>query len=200
MFRRALQWSVGSSVVAVSAAAAVSFGCEVASKNSPTDFSPDHPKHLIPQASTKTQRRKKTDRDMPDLHDYIVCGSGPGASAWVRTTLKAKPDARILVLERGPYCKTDILTERQPFRLAIDTNRMVAHYEHGVMQGSTLGGSSVINNYAWVTPSYLDLRKALGVQRDAATEALVEDYENMIEGLIGPREPPHPLHQLLTVS
>ena len=76
--------------------------------------------------------------EMPDPYDYIVCGSGPGAAAWLRTTLKSRPDARILLLERGPYCKTDILTESNPIRCLIDSMRTVADYNHGVMQVTKL--------------------------------------------------------------
>ena len=78
--------------------------------------------------------RKEKDNHTSSMYDYIVCGSGPGAAAWLRTTLKAKPDARILLLERGPYCKTDILTESNPIRCFIDSIRIVADYNHGVMQ------------------------------------------------------------------
>ena len=67
------------------------------------------------------------------------------------------------------------------------------------LQGKTFGGGTAVNNYAWITPSYLDLKNTLGVTRDEATEAMVKDYENLCEELIGPRQPPHPLHQLLTV-
>eukprot|EP01043_Picozoa_sp_COSAG02_P001698 COSAG02_NODE_36_length_48934_cov_144.851029_23_plen_544_part_00 len=133
-------------------------------------------------------------------YDVIVCGSGPGAAAWLRSALRHAPRSRILLLERGPYCKTDVLTETNPLTLLRDSRRVVARYEHGVMQGSTLGGSTAINNYAFTMPAYSDLRAALGVNRDAYTEAMVGRFESMCEDLIGPREPPHMLHQLLTSS
>ena len=58
----------------------------------------------------------------------------------MHATLSKRPTARVLLLERGPYCKTDVLTERNPLTLLRDATRVVARYEHGVMQGSTLGG------------------------------------------------------------
>lgn len=133
-------------------------------------------------------------------YDYILCGSGPGAAAWLRSTLQAAPQSRVLLLERGPYCKTDVLTERNPFRLLRDSDRIVTSYNHGVMQGKTLGGGTAVNNYAWVTPSYADLDNALGVERHAYSEALVGGFEDMCEDLIGARQPPHMLHKLLTAS
>jgi choline dehydrogenase len=132
--------------------------------------------------------------------DYILCGSGPGAAAWLRSTLRHAPQSRVLLLERGPYCKTDVLTEPNPFRLLRDSKRVVAGYNHSVMQGSTLGGGTAVNNYAWVTPSYADLGNALGVARHACSEDAVRAFEGMCEELIGPRQPPHLLHQLLTSS
>jgi choline dehydrogenase-like flavoprotein len=68
------------------------------------------------------------------------------------------------------------------------------------MQGCTLGGGTAVNNYAWVTPSYADLSNALGVGRHAYSEDAVSAFEDMCEGLLGPRQPPHMLHQLLTSS
>ncbi len=133
-------------------------------------------------------------------YDYIVCGSGPGAAAWLRSTLRHSPQSRILLLERGPYCKTDVLTEPNPFRLLRDSKRIVSAYSHNVMQGSTLGGGTAVNNYAWVTPSYADLSNALGVERHAYSEDAVSAFEDMCEDLLGPRQPPHMLHQLLTSS
>eukprot|EP01051_Picozoa_sp_SAG22_P034148 SAG22_NODE_15337_length_351_cov_0.809524_1_plen_53_part_10 len=47
----------------------------------------------------------------PRYYDFIVCGSGPAAAAWLRSTLHHVPGARVLLLEKGPYCKTDVLTE-----------------------------------------------------------------------------------------
>lgn len=140
------------------------------------------------------------DLEPPAAFDYILCGSGPAAAGWLRTTLKHDPHARILLLERGPYCKTDVLTERNPLRLLLHSRLVLATYNHGVMQGSTLGGGTAVNNYAWVTPSYDDLRNALGVHCNAYTRTIVRSYEAMCEGLLGPRSPPHVLHQLLTGS
>lgn len=82
----------------------------------------------------KTAADKAEPTPINGMYDYIVCGSGPGAAAWLRTTLKAKPNARILLLERGPYCKTDILTESNPVRCFLDSKRIIAEYNHGVMQ------------------------------------------------------------------
>ena len=133
-------------------------------------------------------------------YDYIVCGSGPGAAAWLRSTLRHSPQSRILLLERGPYCKTDVLTEPNPFRLLRDSKRIVSSYRHNVMQGRTLGGGTAVNNYAWVTPSYADLSNALTVERHAYSEDAVRAFEGLCEDLLGPRQPPHMLHQLLTSS
>eukprot|EP00854_Cymbomonas_tetramitiformis_P008545 gene8545-10142_t len=136
----------------------------------------------------------------PSRYDYILCGSGPGAAAWLRSTLHEAPTARILMLERGPYCKTDVLTEGNLVRLYLDSNRMIANYSHGVKQGCTLGGGTAINNYAWITPSYSDLKNALGMENDAHSQAIVGGFQEMCESLLGPRQPPHLLHQLLTAS
>ena len=89
-------------------------------------------------------------------YDFIVCGAGPSAAAWLRSTLRQSPGARILLLERGPYCKTDILTEKNPFKLLKDTPRILAKYQHDVVQGAVLGGGTSVNNYAWITPSKHD--------------------------------------------
>jgi hypothetical protein len=93
-----------------------------------------------------------------------------------------------------------VLTERNPLTLLRDSKRVVARHEHSVVQGSTLGGSNAINNYAFTMPAYADLCAALSVERDAYTEAVVEGYESTCEELIGLREPPHLLHHLLTSS
>ena len=50
------------------------------------------------------------------LYDFIVVGTGPAAASWVRTALTKQPKAQILMVERGPYCKTDLLTEKNPFK------------------------------------------------------------------------------------
>ena len=134
------------------------------------------------------------------MYDFILCGSGPGAAAWLRSTLRHAPTARILLLERGPYCTTDVLTERNPLRLLRDTDRVVASYSHGVMQGRTFGGGTAVNNYAWVTPSYSDLKNALDVKADERSKAAVESYQEMCEDLLGERQPLHRLHLLLTAS
>ena len=63
-----------------------------------------------------------------DHYDFIVVGSGPGAAGWLDATLSATPHARILLLERGPDCQTDILTERNPLTLLRDSARVVAEY------------------------------------------------------------------------
>ena len=133
-------------------------------------------------------------------YDFIVVGSGPGAAAWVRGCLRRAPRSRILLLERGPFCKTDVLTERNPLTLLRDSRRVVAGYAHEVKQGRTLGGGTAVNNYAFTMPAWSDLRKSLRIERDGESEAVVEDFEEMCEELIGPRQPPHLLHHLLTAS
>ena len=133
-------------------------------------------------------------------YDYIVVGSGPGASSWVRTTMTHSPSSKVLMLERGPYCKTDVLTETNPFTVLSASQRIVANYAHGVMQGKTLGGGTAVNNYAWITPSYRDLQLGLGIEQNPFSQAVVSTYENVIEKLLGPRQMLHPLHQLLTSS
>ena len=98
------------------------------------------------------------------VYDFIVVGSGPGAAAWLRSALRHAPDARFLLLERGPYCKTDVLTERNPFKALSASRRLMVNYEHSVIQGNALGGGSAVNNYAWTTPSYEDLQHGLGAE------------------------------------
>ena len=68
------------------------------------------------------------------MYDFILCGSGPAAAAWLRSTLRHAPGARILLMERGPYSKTDVLTERNPFRALRASKQLLASYNHGVMQ------------------------------------------------------------------
>ena len=102
--------------------------------NTKDDFSMPHLRKEIKIPDKNTSVDGTETSSFGDIYDYIVCGSGPGAAAWLRTTLKAKPDARILFLERGPYCKTDILTESNPIRCFIDSFRIIADYNHGVMQ------------------------------------------------------------------
>ena len=128
------------------------------------------------------------------IYDFILCGSGPGAAAWLRSTLRHAPTARILLLERGPYCTADVLTEWNPLRLLRDTDRVVASYSHSVMQGRTFGGGTAVNNYAWVTPSYSDLKNALDVKADEHSKVAVESYQEMCEDLLGE------LYLLLTAS
>jgi choline dehydrogenase-like flavoprotein len=131
------------------------------------------------------------------LYDFIVVGSGPSAAAWVRSALRAAPESKILLVERGPYCKTDLLTERNPLTVLRDSRRVVAKYEHGVMQGKVIGGGTAINNYAWITPSYADLSRCLGLDIIDSRTA-VADYEDMVAGILGPRPPPHMLQKQLT--
>lgn len=161
---------------------------------------PDRLDRLTKKYDEIYHQLQSIDQKLESKYDYIVCGSGPSASAWVHTTLKRKPGTRILVLERGPYCKTDILTERNPIRLLLDSKRVIAEYEHGVCQGKTLGGGTAVNNYAWVTPSYKDIHRAFCADRNEGIEAIVGEYLTMIEDIVGPREPPHILHKLLTVD
>ena len=131
------------------------------------------------------------------LYDFIVVGSGPSAAAWVRSVLRAAPESKVLLVERGPYCKTDLLTERNPLTVLRDSRRVVAKYEHGVMQGKAMGGGTAINNYAWITPSYADLARCLGLDIIDSRTA-VADYEDMVAQILGPRPPPHMLQKKLT--
>ena len=134
------------------------------------------------------------------MYDFVVVGSGPSAAAWVRSALKFAPGARILMLERGPYCKTDLLTERNPLKVFRDSQRIVKEYAHGVMQGHTLGGGSAVNNYAFIIPSVEDIVRGLtlDVASSPNCSTAVADYEIMVENLLGPRPPPHLLHKLLS--
>eukprot|EP01048_Picozoa_sp_COSAG05_P004771 COSAG05_NODE_269_length_12494_cov_9.329326_3_plen_551_part_00 len=131
------------------------------------------------------------------VYDFVVVGSGPSAASWVRSALREAPTSKILLLERGPYCKTDLLTERNPLKLLRDSKRVVKDYQHGVVQGHTLGGGSAVNNYAWITPSWADFTRCLGLDISDSRTAMA-DYENMVEELIGKRPPPHMLQKLLT--
>jgi hypothetical protein len=136
----------------------------------PTHTSTRTTKEIMPRTDAVISSQTANSR-----YDYILVGSGPGAAGWLHTTLCTSPHARILLLERGPDCQTDILTERNPFTLLRDSARVVASYAHGVMQGATLGGGTAVNNYAWITPSFADLQNALGIERTAATEQLVHE-------------------------
>jgi choline dehydrogenase len=136
---------------------------------------------------------------MKRAYDFIVCGAGPGAAAWVRSTLRTSPGARILLLERGPYCKTDILTETNPLKVLIDSRRVVKEYQHSVVQGAVLGGGTAVNNYAWITPSQQDVSNGFGAVHADAMAAHLPDYEGFIDS-IAARSPPHMLHKLLTMD
>ena len=57
--------------------------------------------------------------------DAIVVGSGPAACSWVQTWLRERPLSTVLVVERGPACLTDILTERRPWILWRDTSKIL---------------------------------------------------------------------------
>ena len=140
--------------------------------------------------------------DSQHHYDYVVVGSGPGASAWLHYTLTNSPSPpKILLLERGPFSKVDVLTEPNPFKVLSASKRIIANYNHGVMQGKTLGGGTAVNNYAWVTPSYRDLKHALGITpNNPLTRTVVKSYESLVEQLLGDRQTPHPLHQHLTSS
>ena len=107
---------------------------------------------------------------------------------------------KILMLERGPFSKIDVLTESNPFKVLSASKKIVANYNHGVMQGKTLGGGTAVNNYAWVTPSYRDLKHALNITRNPFILNVVKSYEDLVEQLLGNRQTPHPLHQFLTSS
>ena len=100
------------------------------------------------------------------LYDYIVCGGGPSASAFLRTALKKRPGAKVLLIERGPYCKTDILTDSNPFKVLLDSRRIIREYEHGVMSGSVLGGGTAVNK--WVLARFDEVEVCLTKVRTPA--------------------------------
>jgi choline dehydrogenase-like flavoprotein len=103
------------------------------------------------------------------------------------------------LLERGPYCKTDILTEKNPFKVLSDSRRVVKEYQHEVVQGAVLGGGSAVNNYAWITPSHEDVANGFGAAHADAMRAHIPGYEQFIDG-VADRAPPHMLHKLLTMD
>lgn len=131
--------------------------------------------------------------------DFVLVGTGPGSAGWLRQIMKkTNGGAKILILEKGPYCKTDILTEMNPFEALRASKVMVEEYEHEVMQGSCLGGGTGVNNYAWVTPALQDIRNSFGGKH---FEELIgydlTEYESLVE-TIAYKSPLHPLHDLMT--
>ena len=123
-----------SSVVTGATVAFIAYGEDTIFNKQKRDFSTRALREEIKLSDEKTVADKAETTSLGGIYDYIVCGSGPGAAAWLRTMLKAKPNARVLLLERGPYCKTDILTESNPIRCFVDSTRIIADYNHGVMQ------------------------------------------------------------------
>jgi len=133
-------------------------------------------------------------------YDFIVCGSGPGGAACVRGLLRGAPTARIAMLERGPWSKTDLLSEHNPVKAWLGSRAVVADYAHDVVQGAAMGGGSAVNNYAWVTPSAEDVQRSFGLSREQCGEATLAEYEAMCDGLLAERAAPHLLHKLLTMD
>jgi hypothetical protein len=136
-----------------------------------------------------------TNTKMKKVFDYVLIGTGPGSSSWLRSILKRNKNARIAILEKGPYDKTDVLTESNPFAALKASRTMVKEYEHEVMQGSCLGGGTGVNNYAWVTPSENDLNNYDGA--DAPRNVNLECFHDLCEDLAY-KGPLHPLHNLMT--
>jgi len=130
--------------------------------------------------------------------DYVLVGTGPGAAAWLKTTMqRTGGQTSVLIIERGPYCKTDILTEMNPIEALRASRTMVKEYEHEVMQGSCLGGGTGVNNYAWVTPAMKDVRTSYGDESLNADDMNLSEYEALVEK-IAFKSPLHPLHEMMT--
>ena len=132
---------------------------------------------------------------MKKVFDYVLVGTGPGSSSWLRSILKRNKNARIAILEKGPFDKTDVLTERNPIKALRASRTMVKEYEHEVMQGNCLGGGTGVNNYAWVTPSENDLNNYAGAE--ATRHVDLKDFHDLCEDLAY-KGPLHPLHNLMT--
>ena len=147
------------------------------------------------------------------LYDLILVGSGPGAAAYCRSMLRRNPGIRVLMLEAGPYNKTDILTDPNPFKVWAASGGgergMVKEYEHNVMQGHCVGGGTAVNNYAWVTPSLSDVKSGFGFFAEEEQEipkafgkedkiaSAISEFEAFANTIIS-KAPPHLMHKQLT--
>ena len=147
-------------------------------------------------------------------YDYLVCGSGPSASSFIFTLLETNPNLNILMIERGKHSKLDVLKETNPYSLYKGSKELLTTYSHGVQQGNMLGGSSSVNNYAWITPSYNDIKTGLpnvpllkNSSNDQNEKPIFENiYNNMINNYLlntrkdqlNVRGKPHLLQKLIT--
>ena len=101
------------------------------------------------------------------------------------------------MIERGSYCKTDILTEKNPFKVLRDSRHMIREHNHEVMQGNCVGGGSQVNGYVWITPSHQDLANGFGQSAAAEFSQFVPEYEEFATE-IASKPPIHMLHKMLT--
>lgn len=94
------------------------------------------------------QNERDIDRDLIDWDGVVIVGSGPGASIMAKGL--AERGKRILMIERGDHTDPSQFTEDEidmVSRLYADgALQQAADFRFQVIQGSAVGGSSVVNN------------------------------------------------------